>query len=219
MSSSSSEARAAAQAPTPRLVAALAASAALHLALAGALDRVAGGPPAGVLSALPPAAPVLRAVLRPVAGQAADLPAYVPPVDLAPAAAPAATAQAGGGAPGASPDANPLMPPRYYSARELDVRPGILTRIEPEYPLEAARRFLSGRVVAKLLIGETGLVQDVLIVEAEPPGYFEAAARKAFAAARFTPAMKDGRPVRAQLVLEILFEGPPPPLPPRRVES
>jgi len=212
VSSSSSEAGAATQALTPRLAAALAASAALHLALAGALGRVTGGPPAG--SAMPGPGPVLRAVLRPAADPVPDLPAFVPPVAPAPSAA--------AGSPDAAPGAVPLLPPRYYGPRELDVRPGILTRVEPEYPLEAARRFLSGRVVAKLLIGETGLVQDVLIVEAEPPGYFEAAARKAFAAARFTPGMKDGRPVRSQIVLEILFEGPPAPqlpLPPRRVES
>jgi len=100
---------------------------------------------------------------------------------------------------------------RYYTTKELDARPGILVHVEPEYPEAAARRFLSGRVVARLMISASGAVENVVIVSAEPPGYFEAAAEKAFLAARFTPGMKDGRAVRVQLLLEVSFDSAPPP--------
>ncbi len=49
------------------------------------------------------------------------------------------------------------------------------------------------------------------------PGYFEAAAEKAFRAARFTPGMKHGRPVRVQMLIEVAFDSPPPPVLPGEV--
>lgn len=100
-----------------------------------------------------------------------------------------------------------LLPrPHYFLTRELDVRPGIMTRTEPEYPEAAARRFLSGRVVVRLYIGEDGGVEKVDVVSADPPGYFEDAAARAFLAARFSPGMKNGRPVKVQMTLEVNFD-------------
>lgn len=99
---------------------------------------------------------------------------------------------------------------RYYTPRELDVKPGIMTRTEPEYPEAAARRFLSGKVVLRLFIDESGAVERALALRADPPGYFEQSAERAFGAARFTPGMKDGRAVKVQLTLEVSFESAPP---------
>jgi protein TonB len=95
---------------------------------------------------------------------------------------------------------------RYYASRELDVRPGIRTHTEPEYPEAAARRSLSGRVLIELYIDETGTVERVAILRAEPPGVFDASVKRAFSAARFTPGMKEGRPVPVLMTLEIEFE-------------
>jgi TonB family protein len=99
---------------------------------------------------------------------------------------------------------------RYYRTRELDVRPGIMTRVQPEYPESAARRFLAGSVRIELYIDEAGRVERVQTLHAEPPGYFEASTQSAFLAARFTPGMKDGRPVKVKLRLEVKFGDPPP---------
>lgn len=100
-----------------------------------------------------------------------------------------------------------LLPqPRYYLTRELDVRPGIMTRTEPEFPEAAARRFLSGRVVVRLFIGDDGRVEKVDVVTAEPPGYFEEAAVSAFLSSRFSPGLKNGRPVNVQMTLEVIFD-------------
>jgi TonB family protein len=105
-----------------------------------------------------------------------------------------------------------LLPgPRYYRTKELDVRPGIKTHVEPAYPESAARRFVTGKVVIRLFIDESGAVERVTTVKAEPPGYFEQAAERAFLAARFTPGMKGGRPVKVQMLLEVSFDGPPAP--------
>lgn len=201
-----------------RLAAALAASFAVHAALVGGLELLPGGMRWGDWRVGGPvgAPAVLRVGFRTEATEAPPS-SETPAVDAAAARSPAPSAgpsPAPGEAPsGASarPAFAPLPALRYYRTRDLDVRPGILVRVEPEFPEAAARRFLSGRVVAQLLIDESGAVERVEVLEAEPPGYFESAARTAFLAARFTPGMKDGRPVRVQMVLELNFESPPPP--------
>jgi protein TonB len=194
VSCSSNEAAALARPLTPRLAAALAASAALHV-----LVVVGLGPPAGVPWGELPlyrARPPLRAVL------------------LVPAAAgPAPEAEAR-----ARPAREGTVPrgPRYYSTRELDVQPLITTRVHPEYPETAARRFLSGKVRLQLYIDETGAVERVQTLAAEPLGYFEGPAHLAFRAARFTPGRKDGKPVKVQMTVEVSFDSPQPPEVPAR---
>jgi protein TonB len=167
-----------------RLGSALAASSALHVAAALGIDAL----PWDVSGAAerPPAreAPRLQVELRVAQGAAA--PAR-PKLDRAPAAQP---------------------PGRYYLARELDVRPAPRDPVEPVYPNDAYLRDIAGRVVVRLYIAESGAVEKAVIVHAEPPGYFEEAVQQAFRAARFTPAMKHGRPVKAQVVLEVRYDSP-----------
>lgn len=86
-----------------------------------------------------------------------------------------------------------------------------MTRVEPEYPESAARRFLAGKVVIRLFIDESGKVERVVTLSADPPGHFERPAEEAFRAARFSPGMKDGRAVKVQITLEVNFEHPPAP--------
>ena len=194
---------------TPRLAAALAASFALHASAIAVLESLPQGMRWGELSqALPGGPKRLRVSLRAIEPGAAGPGGDARPSTLPPPPWPSS----GAGAPSA-PAFAPLPAQHYYSPKELDVRPGILVRVEPEYPEKAARRFLSGRVVARLLIDARGEVEKVEIVEAEPPGYFEESAVKAFRAARFTPGMKGGRPVAVQLLLEITFDSPLAPKP------
>ena len=106
------------------------------------------------------------------------------------------------------PSAGVLAAPVYYPASQLDQRPLITVRIEPTFPPGAP--VASGRVVLRLYISEQGEVEKMVIVSAEPPGWFEQSALDAFAAARFTPGIKDGVPVRSLLTIEVLFGGPVP---------
>jgi len=62
--------------------------------------------------------------------------------------------------------------------------------------------------VVRLFISESGAVDKALIVHAEPAGYFEEAVQQAFRAARFAPAMKNGRAVKAEVVLEVRYDSP-----------
>jgi protein TonB len=61
-------------------------------------------------------------------------------------------------------------------------------------------------VLLKILINERGAIDDAVIVESEPKGTFEAAALNATLATRFSPAIRNGRPVKSQKMLEVLFD-------------
>lgn len=100
----------------------------------------------------------------------------------------------------------------YYSAREVDVHPRALQAIEPDYPAEADRRKLSGMVRLQLKVEADGRVSDVDVVSSTPPGAFDESAIRAFRDARFEPAQKSGRPVRALVMIEVRYDwaGRPP---------
>ena len=99
-----------------------------------------------------------------------------------------------------------LAAPLWYRVRQVDVRPQALGPIDPAYPEGASSQGLEGAVKLRLKIDEAGRVQEAKVVEAAPPGVFDAAALAAFAAARFTPASKDGRPVRYEGFYQVAFE-------------
>ena len=94
----------------------------------------------------------------------------------------------------------------FYTARDLDVQPRALREIVPDYPSDADRRRLSGKVRLQLKLEADGRVSDIGIVSASPPGVFDESAIKAFRAARFAPAKKGGRPVRALVVIEVVYD-------------
>ena len=100
-----------------------------------------------------------------------------------------------------------IAAPRYVPANELDERPQIHSHVEPAFPLDANAP--AGRVVLRLLIGETGAVDKAVVVQADPRGPFEEAAVEAFAPARFSPGRKNGVAVKSALTLELRFGEPP----------
>jgi len=94
----------------------------------------------------------------------------------------------------------------YYSARDVDVHPRALREIVPEYPYAADRQRQSGKVRLQLKLEADGRVSDIDIVSATPPGQFEESALKAFRDVRFVPAQKNGRPVRAMVLIEVVYD-------------
>ncbi|MFP5411161.1 MAG: energy transducer TonB [Gammaproteobacteria bacterium] len=93
----------------------------------------------------------------------------------------------------------------FYTARQLDVQPRALGSIEPDYPPDADREQRSGKVRLQLKLEADGRVSDVEVVQADPPGVFDDSAVRAFRDARFSPAQKDGRAVRALLLIEVEY--------------
>ena len=93
--------------------------------------------------------------------------------------------------------------PEYTLGARLDPGPRPIGEIEPEYPDPVNLR--SGVVVLRLLIGDTGHVDDVAVVSGSPRGVFEQAAIEAFAKARFSPGMAGGVAVKSQITVEVEF--------------
>jgi periplasmic protein TonB len=94
---------------------------------------------------------------------------------------------------------------QWYLARQVDKQPKAIGLIEPVYPDDAKRRNIEGTLKLMLKIDDLGRVLSAEVVEATPPGVFDAAALAAFRDARFNPAMKDGRQVRYQAYIRVDF--------------
>ena len=158
----------------------------------------------------PPSASAPLATEQPAPVQ---LPATPAPLATVETRHPPAASPAVGGPPNVGPA--PLSPvpslplgidTTWYLARQVDVHPRAIGRIEPAYPEEARRRNQEGTLKLMLKIDELGRVKEAEVVEAQPPGMFDEAALAAFRNARFQPAMKDGRPVRYQAYMRVDFK-------------
>jgi len=211
-----------------RLLLALALSAALHLSL---IYGIAVGPPQ---QGPPPPTLVARLVPAPIATSSAaivvdapDAPANPRPRTTAITASDHATleesavAEPGDSSPVASGEpvkqtpARPeettlpradvplLVDPTWYTAQDLDVYPRALAPMELAYPSTATGQ--AGEVSLLAMIDEWGGVRDVTVVKAEPAGSFEEPALQAVKATRFSPAQRDGRAVRSQIVVKLRF--------------
>lgn len=95
---------------------------------------------------------------------------------------------------------------RYYLAHELDVRPQILRRINPEYPRSASEQGIAASLVIRIYIDETGRVEKVLVPGDGASSLFADAVSAAFMQARYTPGIKDGKPVKSLVLIEVNFE-------------
>ncbi len=71
-----------------------------------------------------------------------------------------------------------------------------LVRIPPQYPQRAASRGINGWVQLEFTITESGGVEDIIVIAAEPTGYFERAAERALARWKYKPKIVEGRPAR-----------------------
>ncbi|TNE63232.1 MAG: energy transducer TonB [Alphaproteobacteria bacterium] len=72
-----------------------------------------------------------------------------------------------------------------------------LVRVQPQYPRRAQERGIEGYVIVELTVNEDGTVppDSIIIVEAEPKGYFERAATQAAAKFKYKPKVVNGKPM------------------------
>lgn len=148
--------------------------------------------------------PSEKAEAPPVAQAAAAPPAQTAPpvatVSAEPQPAPAVTPSAPAAVITSSVDLT------YYSARDVDVHPRALHEVVPDYPTDADRQKLSGKVRLGLKLEADGRISDIELLSATPPGVFDESALQAFRDARFSPAQKNGRPVRALVQIEVVYD-------------
>jgi len=71
-----------------------------------------------------------------------------------------------------------------------------LVRVQPQYPRRAQERGVSGYVIVELTVSGDGTVppESIIIIEADPKGYFERAARKAALKFKYKPKIVNGKP-------------------------
>ena len=96
---------------------------------------------------------------------------------------------------------------RYFKGSELTQRPQPIESIELSYPalglLQDIER--SGSIVLRLLIAETGAVDQVLVESSNLPAAFQDETVVRFTHARFAPGQIDGVQVKSQMRIEVTF--------------
>lgn len=70
-----------------------------------------------------------------------------------------------------------------------------IVKVAPIYPRRALSRGVEGYVVVEFMVTKLGTVENVVVVEANPPGYFERAAIKAASRFKYKPKVINGEPV------------------------
>ena len=78
--------------------------------------------------------------------------------------------------------------------RDGDATP--IVRIEPKYPIQAARDGKEGWVKLSFTINEIGGVEDVKVMEAQPKRIFDKEAKRALRKWKYKPKVVDGKAMR-----------------------
>ncbi len=82
-----------------------------------------------------------------------------------------------------------------------------LVRIEPQYPRKAAMAGKEGWVQLKFDVNETGAVENVSIIKANPPRLFDQSAKRALLKWKYQPKIVDGKPEpRRGLMVQLDFK-------------
>ncbi len=90
-------------------------------------------------------------------------------------------------------------------AEEGDATP--IVRIEPKYPVQAARDGKEGFVQLSFTITETGEVDDISVIKAEPNRIFNREAMRALRKWKYKPKIVDGKAVRQPgMSVELVFK-------------
>ena len=95
---------------------------------------------------------------------------------------------------------------RIYGGKEVDKKPVIKSKPEPDYPKEAQDHGQEGQVVLRCVFTSTGKVTNIQRVSTPTPDYgLTQAAINAALRIKFKPAMKDGKPVSMWMELQYKF--------------
>lgn len=81
-----------------------------------------------------------------------------------------------------------------------------LVRIPADYPRRALMNGIEGYVIMRFTVTETGSVADPEVLRSEPPGVFDAAAKRSVLRWKFQPQIRDGKPARVVSISKIRFE-------------
>src|SRR5271156_2624122 len=79
-----------------------------------------------------------------------------------------------------------------------------IVKVAPLYPESAQERGIEGYVLLEFTVTETGATADPVIIESQPTGIFDDAAKKAVLKFKYKPRVENGRPVRVEHVQHVI---------------
>ncbi|MXZ44902.1 MAG: TonB family protein [Gammaproteobacteria bacterium] len=80
-----------------------------------------------------------------------------------------------------------------------------LSKVEPEYPEKALKENIEGYVLVEFDVDTTGSVDNVSVIESDPPDVFDKSAVSAARQFKYTPKYVNGQPVRVEGVINRIF--------------
>ncbi len=83
-----------------------------------------------------------------------------------------------------------------FKRADADARP--IVRVNPKYPIDAAREGKEGWVVLSFTINEIGAVTDIKIVNSEPKRIFDKAAKQALRKWKYRPKSVNGKTIKQE---------------------
>lgn len=96
--------------------------------------------------------------------------------------------------------------PEVFTAGDLDAPLTALVRMQPAYPFNARKRRVEGFVTVRFVVTTEGRVEQVSVVEAEPPGVFDRCVIQCVSGWKFKPGTVAGVTVDAWAETTIAFE-------------
>ncbi|MBT8340581.1 MAG: energy transducer TonB [Desulfatitalea sp.] len=94
----------------------------------------------------------------------------------------------------------------HFGVGDLDRPFTPLTRMPPIYPMAAKRRGIEGWVTVRFEVNEKGVVDQVTIIESQPPDTFNDSVTRCMRGWRFQPGTVEGQPVRVWAETTIHFK-------------
>ncbi|MDB5978119.1 MAG: energy transducer TonB [Nevskia sp.] len=79
-----------------------------------------------------------------------------------------------------------------------------IVKVAPMYPESAASRGIEGYVLLEFTVTETGATADPAVLESQPSGIFDEAAKKAVLKFKYKPRVENGKPVRVEHVRHVI---------------
>lgn len=79
-----------------------------------------------------------------------------------------------------------------------------IVKVAPIYPSRAQSRGIEGWVLLQFTVTETGAVKDPVVLEAEPSGIFDEAAKRAVVKFKYKPRVEGGRPIEVAGVQHLI---------------
>jgi protein TonB len=140
----------------------------------------------------PPTAPTVTTTKESSVDPGTDLASLAPGVDYSGSGS-GGMAIGGGGSGGLA----------VQSGTDRDAVPQV--RIDPEYPMRAQQQGIEGWVIVQYTVSKDGSVREAKALDAKPSGIFERAATQAVMNWKFSPAIRDGKPIEQSLKAKITF--------------